>query len=264
MKLQDTRVKAVSGWPRTPPVQENPHPKLRAGGATTEALNRARLPFCWLRFLRSSLRRGNNRVSHPGVQLACARRERETATRRANDGKTARAPWESASVPGTPVNGTIHAPWGFCSSYRRPADGRTARHAARRAARSGSSMVHALSSQVLSSATSSWASSVHCACLRRPPSSDGLRAANTGSTGSTADAVDGPERGGGRRSRVDLLAAFARCVEIKILRRVRAESSRRPPRHRRDARSMAWQCGLSPLDSAGTAAFSPRKGFDID
>ena len=174
MKLQDTRVKAVSGWPRTPPVQENPHPKLRAGGATTdEALNRARLPFCWLRFLRSSLRRGNNRVSHPGVQLACARRERETATRRAKMCKTARAPWETASVPGTPVNGTIHALWVFCSYHRRPADGRTAWHAARRAARSGSSMVHALSSQVLSSATSSWASSVHCACLRRPPSSDG-------------------------------------------------------------------------------------------
>ena len=32
------------------------------------------------------------------------------------------------------------------------------------------------------------------------------------------------------------------CVEIKILRRVRAESSRRPARHRRDARSMAWRC----------------------
>ena len=30
------------------------------------------------------------------------------------------------------------------------------------------------------------------------------------------------------------------CAEIKILRRVRAESSRRPPRHRRDACSMAW------------------------
>ena len=30
------------------------------------------------------------------------------------------------------------------------------------------------------------------------------------------------------------------CVEIKILRRVRAESHRRPPRHRRDACSMAW------------------------
>ena len=32
------------------------------------------------------------------------------------------------------------------------------------------------------------------------------------------------------------------CVEIKILRRVRAESSRRPPRHRRDVCSMAWRC----------------------
>ena len=32
------------------------------------------------------------------------------------------------------------------------------------------------------------------------------------------------------------------CVEIKILRRVRAESSRRPLRHRRDACSMAWRC----------------------
>ena len=31
------------------------------------------------------------------------------------------------------------------------------------------------------------------------------------------------------------------CVEIRILRRVRAESSRRPPRHRRDACSMAWR-----------------------
>ena len=32
------------------------------------------------------------------------------------------------------------------------------------------------------------------------------------------------------------------CVEIKILRRVRAESPRRPPRHRRAACSMAWRC----------------------
>ena len=31
-------------------------------------------------------------------------------------------------------------------------------------------------------------------------------------------------------------------VEIKILQRVRAASSRRPPRHRRDACSMAWRC----------------------
>ena len=33
----------------------------------------------------------------------------------------------------------------------------------------------------------------------------------------------------------------AACVEINILRRVRAASSRRPPRHRRDACSMAWR-----------------------
>ena len=34
----------------------------------------------------------------------------------------------------------------------------------------------------------------------------------------------------------------ANCVEIKILRRVRTESSRRSPRHRCDACSMAWRC----------------------
>ena len=38
--------------------------------------------------------------------------------------------------------------------------------------------------------------------------------------------------------------AVVSCVEIKILRRVRAESSRRPLRHRRDACSMAWRCRL--------------------
>ena len=32
---------------------------------------------------------------------------------------------------------------------------------------------------------------------------------------------------------------------------------RRPTRHRRDACSMAWRCGLSPIDSASTAALSP-------
>ena len=77
-----------------------------------------------------------------------APRERDRHASR-QDGKTARAPWETASVPGTTVNGTIHAPWGFCSSHQRPADGRTARHAARLAG-SGSSTAHALSSQVLS------------------------------------------------------------------------------------------------------------------
>ena len=32
------------------------------------------------------------------------------------------------------------------------------------------------------------------------------------------------------------------CVEIRILRRVRPESPRRPPRYRHDACSMAWRC----------------------
>ena len=36
-------------------------------------------------------------------------------------------------------------------------------------------------------------------------------------------------------------AKVAPCVEIKFLRRV-PESPRRPPRHRRDACSMAWRC----------------------
>ena len=40
---------------------------------------------------------------------------------------------------------------------------------------------------------------------------------------------------------IDEEGAVHRCVEIKMLRRVRAESSRRPPRHRRDACSMAWR-----------------------
>ena len=39
-------------------------------------------------------------------------------------------------------------------------------------------------------------------------------------------------------------ARVGTCVEIKILRRVRAESSRRPPRHRRDACSIAWWCSF--------------------
>ena len=37
-------------------------------------------------------------------------------------------------------------------------------------------------------------------------------------------------------------AHVASCVEIKLLRRVRAESSRRHARHRRDACSLAWRC----------------------
>ena len=39
-----------------------------------------------------------------------------------------------------------------------------------------------------------------------------------------------------------LILAVLNCVEIKILRRVRPESPRRPPRHRHDACSTAWRC----------------------
>ena len=37
-----------------------------------------------------------------------------------------------------------------------------------------------------------------------------------------------------------------------------------PPRHRRDARSMARRCGRSAFGSAGTAAFSPREDLVKD
>jgi hypothetical protein len=46
----------------------------------------------------------------------------------------------------------------------------------------------------------------------------------------------------GAMDRADLIEAVKNCVEIKILRRVRAESPRRPPRHRRYTCSMAWRC----------------------
>ena len=48
---------------------------------------------------------------------------------------------------------------------------------------------------------------------------------------------------GGAEINADSIKAMVEaCVEIKILRRVRAELPRRLPRHRRDACSMAWRC----------------------
>ena len=44
-----------------------------------------------------------------------------------------------------------------------------------------------------------------------------------------------------------------------LSRRVPATAESRPPRHRRDASSMAWRRGLPSLDSACATAFSPRK-----
>ena len=45
----------------------------------------------------------------------------------------------------------------------------------------------------------------------------------------------------------------------KLSRRGSATAESRPPRHQRDASSMAWRRGLSPIDSASTATFSPRE-----
>ena len=47
------------------------------------------------------------------------------------------------------------------------------------------------------------------------------------------------------RRRGAVLLRITTCVKIKILRRVRAESSCRPPRHRRDACSMASAAGAA-------------------
>ena len=58
-----------------------------------------------------------------------------------------------------------------------------------------------------------------------------------------AAAVAGGHRRGGELGADGIavrLEGVLACVEIKILRRVCAESSRRPPRRRRDACSMAW------------------------
>ena len=53
--------------------------------------------------------------------------------------------------------------------------------------------------------------------------------------------------------------AVAVCVEINISLRVRAESLRRPPRHRRDACSMAWRCRfLAARPSQDSRAIAAR------
>ena len=61
-----------------------------------------------------------------------------------------------------------------------------------------------------------------------------------------------------RRFTAPTLFRKATCVEIKLSRRVSATAESWPPRHRRDVSTTAWRCGLSPTDSASTAARSPR------
>ena len=87
-----------------------------------------------------------------------------------------------------------------------------------------------------------------------------LRAANTGSRGPRAAPADGPERGGGRRSRVDLLAAFARCVEIKILRRV---LNHRVVLHDIDATPARWRGGVVSHRSIQPARPRSRRERDL-
>ena len=47
------------------------------------------------------------------------------------------------------------------------------------------------------------------------------------------------------------------CIN-QLSRRVSATAESWPSRHRREVSSMAWGWGLSPIDSARTAALSPR------
>ena len=53
---------------------------------------------------------------------------------------------------------------------------------------------------------------------------------------------DSEERQRRQKRELEANGGVITCAEIKILRHVRAESSRRPLRHRRDACSMAWRC----------------------
>ena len=50
------------------------------------------------------------------------------------------------------------------------------------------------------------------------------------------------------------------CIN-QLSRRVSATAESWPSRHRREVSTTAWRCGLSPIDSASTAALSPRNDF---
>ena len=69
-----------------------------------------------------------------------------------------------------------------------------------------------------------------------------LRRAHTQQAAYVQSLQDDRTKADAYRTTIGVQERVIACVEIKILRRVRAESSRRPPRHRRDACSMAWRC----------------------
>ena len=60
-----------------------------------------------------------------------------------------------------------------------------------------------------------------------------------------------------------LILAVLNCVEIKILRRVRPESPRRPPRHRRDTCSIAWCSFLTARRSKRGHVSAPDRLVDF-
>ena len=90
---------------------------------------------------------------------------------------------------------------------------------------------------VFSDATTSWKPASTCPAVR---CSNCFPACNSKQPSGIMGATALPERVHTVRPGNRLLPWT--CVEIKILRRVRAGSPRRPPRHRRDACSMAWRC----------------------
>ena len=98
--------------------------------------------------------------------------------------------------------------------------------------------------------------------LRRPSTITAVDSVAAACRRADAVLLSLPHEAAERAVVADLLEArpplVLNCAEIKILWRVRAESSRRPPRHRRDACSMAWRCRFLTVDRARTATSSPR------
>ena len=82
--------------------------------------------------------------------------------------------------------------------------------------------------------------------LRRPSTITAVDSVAAACRRADAVLLSLPHEAAERAVVADLLEArpplVLNCAEIKILWRVRAESSRRPPRHRRDACSMVWRC----------------------
>ena len=91
--------------------------------------------------------------------------------------------------------------------------------------------------------------------LRRPSTITAVDSVAAACRRADAVLLSLPHEAAERAVVADLLEArpplVLNCAEIKILWRVRAESSRRPPRHRRDALSAEYVKRLTPAASTG-------------